>query len=95
MRNNLKIGVISVIGLLTLTVISAMTINSLSVVKAEPYGQLVSREAQKDDSQKGFGEEVSPLAKDGGMKEFREAGVPARGGDNAPGQSGQDHGNDD
>ena len=96
MRNNLKVAVISVIGLLTLTVISAMTINSLSVAKAEPYGQKVSREAQKDDSHKGFGEEVSPLAKQGDFgQKFRQSGVDARGGDSAPGNSGQDHGNDD
>jgi hypothetical protein len=58
MKNNLKIGVISVIGLLTLTVISAMTINSVPVVNAakggscdgncknEAYGNLISDEAQ-------------------------------------------------
>ena len=106
MRNNLKIAVISVIGLLTLTVISAMTINSVPVVNAknncgdncrgEAYGNLISDEAQKSDSHKGYGEEVSPLAKNGGMGEFRESGVGAR--DNngdGPGESDEDHGNDD
>jgi hypothetical protein len=34
MRNNLKIAVISVIGLLTITVISAMTINNVPVINA-------------------------------------------------------------
>jgi hypothetical protein len=103
MRNNLKIAVISVIGLLTLTVISAMTINSLPVVKAgcdgnckdEAYGDLISSEAQNPNNKPGYGDEVSPLAKNGGMGEFRESGVNARGGNSAPGNSGQDHGNDD
>jgi hypothetical protein len=109
MRNNLKIAVISVIGLLTLTVISAMTINGLPVAKAgcdgncrdEAYGDLVSSEAQNPNNEPGYGDEVSPLARDSdgdgqnGMKEFRQSGVNARGGDSAPGNSGQEHGNDD
>jgi hypothetical protein len=114
MKRNHKIMAISVVGLLALAVISAATINSLPVAKAgcddnckdEAYGDLVSSEAQNDDplnpddTRKGFGDEVSPLAKDKesahpGMKEFRESGVNARGGDSAPGKSGEAHGNDD
>ena len=123
MRNNLKIAVIPVIGLLTLTVISAMTINSVPVVNAakggscdgncknEAYGNLISHDAQTADSDandvhNGYGDEVSPLARDsdgdgengddGGMRKFRESGVSARSNNgDGPGQSNEDHGNDD
>jgi hypothetical protein len=102
MKSNLKFAVISVIGLLTLTVISAATINSLPLAKAAPYGKLISSEAKTDSStdsndvRKGYGDEVSPLAKNGGMGELRESGVPARNFDgDGPGQSDEDHGNDD
>jgi hypothetical protein len=79
MKNNLKIAVISVIGLLTLTVISAATINSLPVVNAknncgkncreEAYGNLISHDAQTpgsdaNDVRNGYGDEVSALAHD-------------------------------
>lgn len=110
MRNNLKIAVISAIGLLTLTVISAMTINSLPVVKAgcngnckdEAYGDLISSSAQTgkadpdDNDKNGYGDniqnEVNPKNNKGIGQEFRQAGVNARGGDDAPGESGQQHG---
>ena len=107
MKNSLKIAVISVVGLLAITVIAATTINSLPLTKAAPYGKLVSSEARDSDGndRKGFGDEVSPLARDqtdpspdgqNGLKEFRESGVPARNFDgDGPGQSDEDHGNDD
>lgn len=105
MRNNLKIAVISVIGVLTLTVISAMTISSMPVVNAknncgnncreEAYGNLISNEAQKNDGKPGYGNEVSPLAKQGDFgQKFRQSGDDNRD-DNGdgPGQSDEPHGN--
>ena len=123
MRNNLKIAVISVIGVLTFTVISAMTINSVPVVnaknncgdngcKAEAFGSDINRDkddgpdsnpANGDEGGRGYGDEVSVLAKDkdpatsshNGMNEFREAGE-SFGKENfgTTGKSGEDHGND-
>ena len=97
MRKDHKIVAISVVGLLTLAIISAVTINSLPLAKAEPYGQKVSREAKTDDGKKGFGDQIqdqiNPKDNKGVGQEYRQAGVNARGGDSAPGESGQQHGN--
>jgi hypothetical protein len=73
--------------------------------KNEAYGNLISDEAQNPNNKPGYGDEVSPLAQDetdptpdgqNGLKEFRQSGVDARdrNGD-GPGQSDEDHGNDD
>ena len=97
MRKDHKIAAISVVGLLTLAMISAVTINSLPLAKAEPYGQKVSREAKADDRRNGFGDQIqdqiNPKDNKGIGQEYRQAGVNARGGDDAPGNSGEDHGN--
>ena len=56
-----------------------MTINSLPLAKAEPYGQKVSREAKTDDGKKGFGDQIqdqiNPKDNKGIGQEYRQVAL--------------------